>query len=245
MLSGVLACSLTVLSVHGLYSASDDVIELNPSNFNREVLQSDSLWLVEFYAPWWVKNDSAYIVTQYRTHGCTCLHPAGLKTTPLPPTVTNITTSPTANTVRGNGWNVCACLRMGVGMLWSVICLLAFLGMGVVCSLAGCKRTRLRLWVGHRWQCRFHFNGVHVPNSLFEHGCFDSDLCFIKSDDLLKKVWTLPEPGPRMEESSHSFEGKVISKYTCSSAVLFFFFFFFLIPLLAVFPSSLSIYSSL
>uniref|UniRef100_A0A672NZK1 Protein disulfide-isomerase A6 n=1 Tax=Sinocyclocheilus grahami TaxID=75366 RepID=A0A672NZK1_SINGR len=49
---GVLACSLTVLSVHGLYSASDDVVELNPSNFNREVIQSDSLWLVEFYAPW-------------------------------------------------------------------------------------------------------------------------------------------------------------------------------------------------
>lgn len=48
---GVLACSLTVLSVHGFYSAGD-VIELNPSNFNREVLQSDSLWLVEFYAPW-------------------------------------------------------------------------------------------------------------------------------------------------------------------------------------------------
>uniref|UniRef100_A0A673JSP5 Protein disulfide-isomerase A6 n=1 Tax=Sinocyclocheilus rhinocerous TaxID=307959 RepID=A0A673JSP5_9TELE len=52
MFSGVLACSLTVLSVHGLYSASDDVVELNPSNFNREVMQSDSLWLVEFYAPW-------------------------------------------------------------------------------------------------------------------------------------------------------------------------------------------------
>lgn len=52
MLSGVLVCSLTVLNVHGLYSASDDVIELNPSNFNREVLQSDNLWLVEFYAPW-------------------------------------------------------------------------------------------------------------------------------------------------------------------------------------------------
>lgn len=52
MLSGVLACSLTLLSVHGLYSASDDVVELNPSNFNREVIQSDSLWLVEFYAPW-------------------------------------------------------------------------------------------------------------------------------------------------------------------------------------------------
>ncbi|XP_041950346.1 protein disulfide-isomerase A6 [Alosa sapidissima] len=49
---GVLLCSWAVLSVHGLYSPSDDVVELTPSNFNREVLQSDSLWLVEFYAPW-------------------------------------------------------------------------------------------------------------------------------------------------------------------------------------------------
>uniref|UniRef100_A0A2K5BYE5 Protein disulfide-isomerase A6 n=1 Tax=Aotus nancymaae TaxID=37293 RepID=A0A2K5BYE5_AOTNA len=40
------------LAVNGLYSSSDDVIELTPSNFNREVIQSDSLWLVEFYAPW-------------------------------------------------------------------------------------------------------------------------------------------------------------------------------------------------
>uniref|UniRef100_A0A3Q3VP97 Protein disulfide-isomerase A6 n=1 Tax=Mola mola TaxID=94237 RepID=A0A3Q3VP97_MOLML len=32
--------------------AGDDVIELTASNFNREVIQSDSLWLVEFYAPW-------------------------------------------------------------------------------------------------------------------------------------------------------------------------------------------------
>uniref|UniRef100_A0A673CAL3 Protein disulfide-isomerase A6 n=1 Tax=Sphaeramia orbicularis TaxID=375764 RepID=A0A673CAL3_9TELE len=47
----VLGCSL-VLSVQALYSSNDDVIELNPSNFNREVIQSDSLWLVEFYAPW-------------------------------------------------------------------------------------------------------------------------------------------------------------------------------------------------
>ncbi|XP_046905532.1 protein disulfide-isomerase A6 [Hypomesus transpacificus] len=50
-LLGVLGCSL-VLMVQGFYSASDDVVELNPSNFNREVLQSDSLWLIEFYAPW-------------------------------------------------------------------------------------------------------------------------------------------------------------------------------------------------
>ncbi|XP_015225311.1 PREDICTED: protein disulfide-isomerase A6 [Cyprinodon variegatus] len=50
-LLGVLGCSL-VLSVRAMYSSSDDVIELTPSNFNREVIQSDSLWLVEFYAPW-------------------------------------------------------------------------------------------------------------------------------------------------------------------------------------------------
>lgn len=50
---GVWGCSL-VLSVQALYSSSDDVVELTPSNFNREVIQSDSLWLVEFYAPWWV-----------------------------------------------------------------------------------------------------------------------------------------------------------------------------------------------
>ncbi|XP_029318825.1 protein disulfide-isomerase A6 isoform X2 [Cottoperca gobio] len=50
-LLGVLGCSL-VLSAQAFYSASDDVVELTPSNFNREVIQSDSLWLVEFYAPW-------------------------------------------------------------------------------------------------------------------------------------------------------------------------------------------------
>ncbi|XP_071018724.1 protein disulfide-isomerase A6-like [Oncorhynchus clarkii lewisi] len=51
LLLGVLGCSL-VLMAQGFYSAADDVVELNPSNFNREVLQSDSLWLIEFYAPW-------------------------------------------------------------------------------------------------------------------------------------------------------------------------------------------------
>uniref|UniRef100_A0A8C9VZZ9 Protein disulfide-isomerase A6 n=1 Tax=Scleropages formosus TaxID=113540 RepID=A0A8C9VZZ9_SCLFO len=51
VLSGAVACVL-VLSVQGLYSPSDDVVDLSPSNFDREVMQSDSLWLVEFYAPW-------------------------------------------------------------------------------------------------------------------------------------------------------------------------------------------------
>ncbi|ELW72031.1 Protein disulfide-isomerase A6 [Tupaia chinensis] len=49
--AGLVSCTF-FLAVNGLYSSSDDVIELTPSNFNREVIQSDSLWLVEFYAPW-------------------------------------------------------------------------------------------------------------------------------------------------------------------------------------------------
>lgn len=51
LFSGLLGCCL-LLSAQGLYSSTDDVIELTPSNFNREVLQSDALWLIEFYAPW-------------------------------------------------------------------------------------------------------------------------------------------------------------------------------------------------
>ena len=39
-------------SITALYSPSDDVIELTPSNFNSLVLGGDGVWLVEFYAPW-------------------------------------------------------------------------------------------------------------------------------------------------------------------------------------------------
>lgn len=35
-----------------LYSSSDDVIQLTPTNFNDKVLKSDQLWFIEFYAPW-------------------------------------------------------------------------------------------------------------------------------------------------------------------------------------------------
>lgn len=35
-----------------LYSSTDDVIELTSSNFNKLVIQSNDLWMVEFYAPW-------------------------------------------------------------------------------------------------------------------------------------------------------------------------------------------------
>ena len=36
------------------YFPSDDVVELTASNFNSKVIQSDDVWLVEFYAPWYV-----------------------------------------------------------------------------------------------------------------------------------------------------------------------------------------------
>lgn len=51
ILLGAVICSL-LAAARCMYSASDDVVTLTPANFQREVLQSDSLWLVEFYAPW-------------------------------------------------------------------------------------------------------------------------------------------------------------------------------------------------
>ena len=34
------------------YSSSDAVVNLTPANFDTEVTNSDSLWIIEFYAPW-------------------------------------------------------------------------------------------------------------------------------------------------------------------------------------------------
>jgi protein disulfide-isomerase A6 len=39
-------------TTHALYDPSDDVIQLTADNFKKEVVQSDDVWLVEFYAPW-------------------------------------------------------------------------------------------------------------------------------------------------------------------------------------------------
>ncbi|XP_022914894.1 protein disulfide-isomerase A6 homolog [Onthophagus taurus] len=36
----------------GLYPTSSSVIDLTPSNFDRLVINSDEVWVVEFYAPW-------------------------------------------------------------------------------------------------------------------------------------------------------------------------------------------------
>jgi len=45
LLGGLLAPSLAMY-------AGTDVVELDPKNFPKEVLKSDSVWIVEFYAPW-------------------------------------------------------------------------------------------------------------------------------------------------------------------------------------------------
>ncbi|XP_013413636.1 protein disulfide-isomerase A6 homolog isoform X2 [Lingula anatina] len=50
-IAGLLICGLISVT-SALYSSSDDVIELTAANFNQKVIQSDQLWLVEFYAPW-------------------------------------------------------------------------------------------------------------------------------------------------------------------------------------------------
>ena len=34
------------------YSSSDAVVNITPANFDTEVTNSDSLWIIEFYAPW-------------------------------------------------------------------------------------------------------------------------------------------------------------------------------------------------
>ncbi len=35
-----------------LYNTNSNVINLSSSNFNKEVVNSADIWLVEFYAPW-------------------------------------------------------------------------------------------------------------------------------------------------------------------------------------------------
>jgi len=37
---------------YSLYSANSNVVILNSSNFNKEVINSGDIYMVEFYAPW-------------------------------------------------------------------------------------------------------------------------------------------------------------------------------------------------
>jgi len=68
---GTVSCTL-FLAVNGLYSASDDVIELTPTNFNKEVIQSESLWLVEFYAPWYELQLHSCLLLSWRSSTGIC-----------------------------------------------------------------------------------------------------------------------------------------------------------------------------
>ena len=35
-----------------MYDSKDDVVELTSANFQKQVINDDSIWIVEFYAPW-------------------------------------------------------------------------------------------------------------------------------------------------------------------------------------------------
>jgi protein disulfide-isomerase A6 len=50
----ITTCLLALLcaSVHSLYSPGGPVVLLNKDNWQKEVMKSDDLWMVEFYAPW-------------------------------------------------------------------------------------------------------------------------------------------------------------------------------------------------
>jgi len=50
--TGLIILSLYISSISSLYSSGDAVVQLNSSNFNALVKNSDEIWLVEFYAPW-------------------------------------------------------------------------------------------------------------------------------------------------------------------------------------------------
>uniref|UniRef100_A0A182T7F7 Protein disulfide-isomerase A6 homolog n=1 Tax=Anopheles maculatus TaxID=74869 RepID=A0A182T7F7_9DIPT len=47
----VAICFAIVGSTQALYSSSDDVVALTTANFDRTVVKSDEVWVVEFYAP--------------------------------------------------------------------------------------------------------------------------------------------------------------------------------------------------
>ena len=50
LLLGVLIYGLS--TCHALYDHTDEVYDLNPDNFQKLVIESHFVWIVEFYAPW-------------------------------------------------------------------------------------------------------------------------------------------------------------------------------------------------
>lgn len=53
-IKGGLLLSMLIVGCYALYSPSDDVYDLTPTNFQQMVLDSHFVWIVEFYAPWYV-----------------------------------------------------------------------------------------------------------------------------------------------------------------------------------------------
>lgn len=49
---GVVALLCVLQPALALYGPSSDVVTLTPDNFKSKVLKSDSVVLVEFFAPW-------------------------------------------------------------------------------------------------------------------------------------------------------------------------------------------------
>ena len=43
---------ISFASVSSMYGAKSDVVKLTTANFNKDVVNSADIWLVEFYAPW-------------------------------------------------------------------------------------------------------------------------------------------------------------------------------------------------
>ena len=52
LLRGGVLLGMLMLSCNALYSPSDDVYDLTADNFQKMVLDSHFVWIVEFYAPW-------------------------------------------------------------------------------------------------------------------------------------------------------------------------------------------------
>lgn len=43
---------MLVVGANCMYASNSAVIDLRPNNFDNLVLNSDHIWVVEFYAPW-------------------------------------------------------------------------------------------------------------------------------------------------------------------------------------------------
>ncbi|XP_015109485.1 protein disulfide-isomerase A6 homolog [Diachasma alloeum] len=51
-MKALLGILLLTVGANCLYSSNSDVVQLNPSNFDKLVTNSDNVWIVEFFAPW-------------------------------------------------------------------------------------------------------------------------------------------------------------------------------------------------